>query len=607
MFNKKFLSGVLSAALLLSTVSVAAAGFSDVENDPTVKWAVPYINEMAEKGYIKGYEDGTFKPNNTISKTESLILLSRMIGVNDAAFGDSVEFALDEYSATLSKYSTNYGKEVSFLLYAGVIDADDLDTYISSSNKNAPLKRYEAAILLTKLLGAEEEVSTNVFVSSSYADTVEIPADARAYVEYVKEQGIMQGMGNNESGEPMFSPNTNVTRSQMAKMLCSLIDVIDLSTQTGTVVATDSFNETITVKIDGSDIVNEVTAATKYKINGSDVTLNKLKKGMHVKVTHIAGKVALIENQAAVEDTVLYGLVSSTKDSAGTQSVIIADANDSSKRETYILADGAKIRVGGAIDTFSKIKANDYVSLTIEDGLVTVLEVVDKTTTAIGTLTSVGFAGDFTVLSVMDSNGNTKDYEIAAEGVLVSRNGLEAPMSSLTAGDTISLRMTYGKVTKIQASSKTQTNSGTIDYITHSTKGTTIGIASGEAVKEYKVNKAVKVIVDSSDSASIYDLRPGTAIDIKLDSNEIVRIEAASTVSKQQYYGTVKNVNATYGLMVIEENGTEVDIYINSNTKIIDSNTGRTVLLKNVEKGLSATITGSNSSGVFEASVIVLQ
>ena len=77
MFNKKFLSGVLSAALLLSTVSVAAAGFSDVENDPTVKWAVPYINEMAEKGYIKGYEDGTFKPNNTISKTESLILLSR--------------------------------------------------------------------------------------------------------------------------------------------------------------------------------------------------------------------------------------------------------------------------------------------------------------------------------------------------------------------------------------------------------------------------------------------------------------------------------------------------------------------------------------------------
>lgn len=607
MFNKKLLSGILSAALLISTVSVAAAGFSDVANDPTVKWAEPYINEMAEKGYIKGYEDGTFKPNNTISKTEALILLSRMIGVNDAAFADSVEFAVDEYSAALSKYSTNYPKEVSLLLYTGVLDADELDTYISSANKNAALKRYEAAILLTKLLGAEDEVSTNAFVSSSYADTVEIPADARAYVEYVKEQGIMQGMGNNDDGEPVFSPNTNVTRSQMAKMLCSLIDVIDLSSQTGTVVATDSFNETITVKIDGNDIVNEVTAATRYKINGSDVSLTKLKKGMHVKVTHIAGKVALVENQAVIEDTVIYGLVSSTKDSGGTQTVVIVDANDSSIKDTYILADGAKIRIGGAIDTFAKVKANNYVSLTIEDGLVTILEVVDKTTTAIGTLVDIDLSGDFTILEVRDADGNVKDYEVAAEDVVVARNGLEAKMNELTAGDTVSLRMTYGKVTKIQASSKTQTNSGTIDYITHSTKGTTIGIASGDDVTEYKVNKSVKVLVDSSESASIYDLRPGAAIDIKLDSNEIVRIETASVIAKQQYYGTVKNVNATYGLMVIEENGTEVDIYINSNTKIIDSNTGRNVLLKNVEKGLSATVTGSNSSGVFEASVIVLQ
>lgn len=607
MFNKKFLSGILSAVMLFSTVSVAAATFSDVENDPTVAWAKPYITEMSEKGYIKGYEDGTFKPNNTISKTESLILLSRMIGVNDASFKDSVEFAVDEYASVLSKYSTNYATEVSFLLYAGVLDANELDTYLSSANKNAALKRYEAAILLTKLLGAEEEVSTNAFVSSSYADTVEIPDSARAYVEYVKEQGIMQGMGDNEKGEPVFSPNTNVTRSQMAKMLCSLIDVIDLSTQTGTVVSTDSFNETITVTIDGSDIVNEVTAATKYKINGSDVKLTNLKRGMHVKVTHIAGKVALIENQAAIEDTVIYGLVASTKDSNNSKTVIIADANNSSKKETYILADGAKIKVNGAIDLFSKVKANDYVSLTIEDGLVTVLEVVDKTTTAYGTLVSVDISGDHTVLNVKDNNGNIVEYEVSSDGVQVSRNSLDVSISGLTIGDTLSLRMTYGKVTKIHASSSTKTNAGTINYITHSTKGTTIGIETDGDVVEYKVNKSVKVFVDSSENASIYDLRPGSAIDIKLESSEIVRIEAGSTASKTQLSGIVKNVNATYGLLIVEDAGTEYDVYVNSNAKIIDSVTGRTVLLKNIEKNRTVSVTGSNSSGVFEASVIVIQ
>lgn len=607
MFNKKILSGILSAALLASTVSVAAAGFSDVENDPTVAWAVPYINEMTQKGYIKGYEDGTFKPNNTISKTEALILLSRMIGVNDSSFQDSVDFAVDEYSSTLSKYSTNYAKEISFLLYAGILDADELDTYISNSNKNTALKRYEAAILLTKLLGAKDEVSTNAFVSSSYADTAEIPDSARAYVEYVKTQGIMQGMGNNDAGQPIFSPNTAVTRSQMAKMLCSLIDVIDLSSELGTIVSTDSFNERITVTINGNDIAYDITDSTRFKINGSDVTLANIKKGMHVKVTHIAGKVALVENQAAIEDTVIYGVVASTKDSSGTQTIVIADANDSTKKETYILAEGAKVRVSGAIDLFSKVKNNDYVSLTIEDGLVTVLEVVDKTSTAYGTLVSVDASGEFTILEIKDSSGYVGEYEVSGEEVQVSRNSLSASLSDLMAGDSISVRMTYGKVTKISASSQKKTNSGTIDYITHSTSGTKIGINMGDDVKEFKVNKSVKVVVDSSETATVYDLRPGTDINIQLESQEITRIEAASAVVKTQLTGTVKNINTTYGLIVVIDDGVEYSVYSNSSTKIIDSVTGRTVQFKSIEKNRSVSVTASNAAGVLEASVIVLQ
>ncbi len=607
MFNKKFLSGLLSTVLLVSTLSVSAATFSDVENDPTVAWAKPYITEMSELGYIKGYEDGTFKPNNTISKTEALILLSRMIGVNDEAFADSADLAVDAYSSALSKYSTNYAKEVSFLLYAGVLDTDELDTYISASNKNAPLKRYEAAILLTKLFGAEEEVTTNAFVSSSYADTVEIPDHARAYVEYVKEKGIMQGMGNTASGEPFFSPNTAVTRSQMAKMLCSLIDVIDLTVQTGTVVATDSFNETITVTINGNDIVNELSPAAKYKIGGEDVDLSKIKRGMNVKVTHISGKVALVENIVTIEDTVIYGLVAKTSEANGSKTVTIADANDNSIRETYVLADGAKIKVGGAIDLFSKVKVNDYVALTMEDGLVAALDVVDKTTTAYGTLQDVDISGTHTVLHLMDNNGEIGEYEVSADGVQVSRNNLEVSISALMIGDTVSLRMTYGKVTKVLATSKTNSNAGTINYITHSVNGTTIGIEANGDVVEYKVNKSVKVIVDSFEDATVYDLRPGTDIEVGLQSSEIVKIEAAGAVAKSQLTGLVKSVNATYGLMIVEEGGTEYNVFVNSNTKIIDSVTGRNILLKNVEKNRTATVTGSNASGVLEASVIVLQ
>lgn len=606
MIIKKLLCSILCLLLLTSVISVSAATFSDVENDATVSWAKPYIDEMSERGYIKGYEDGTFKPNNSVSKTESLILLARMIGVDNESYADSVENAVSEYSSVLSKYSTNYSKEVSFLLYNGVLEESELDNYISASNKNVALKRYEAAILLTKLLGAEDEVLDNAFVSSSYADTPQIPDSARAYVEYVKEAGIMQGMGDDEDGNPLFSPNTNVTRSQMAKMLCCLIDVIDLSSQTGVVVSTDSFNETITIKIDGVDIVNDVHKSTNFKINGKEASLEDMTKGMHVKVTHINGKASTIENYTVVEDSVIYGLISSTKSSNGILTITLADANDTSIKEVYTLADDAKIKIAGAIDTFGKLKANNYVALTIEDKLVTLVEVIDKNSTVTGSIVSIDASKAITVLTVKNSKGEIADFEASSDGVQVIRNNLDSNLGGLMAGDNVNLKLVYGKVTKVVAESYNKTFQGTISYITYSTTGTTIGIEQSGKATEYKINKSASVVIDSVDG-SVYDLRPGTDVEIKLESNEIIKISAAGAVAKSQLTGIVKSTNATYGLMVVTDGGVDYNVFVTGNTKIIDSANGNNISLKAVQKGRSASVTGSNSSGVLEATVIVLQ
>lgn len=605
---KKLLSGALCTAMLVSAISVSAAKvtFSDVENDPTVSWAKPYISEMAELGYIKGYEDGTFKPNNTITKTEALLLLSRMLGVNDDAYADSVELAQDAYGSMLKKYSTNYSNEIAFLLYTGVLKTDDLDTYISTSNKNTPLKRYEAAVLLTKLLGAEEDVQKNTFVSSSYADTVEIPDSARAYVEYVKGEGIMQGMGTTVSGQPVFSPNTDVTRSQMAKMLCSLIDVLDRSAETGVIASVDNFNDTFTVTVNSVDVMYTAASNTRFKVDGKDVDLSALKAGMHVKITHLKGQVSLVENYNVIEDAVIYGLVSSTKETTGSMSITIVDANDSSKKQTYSVSDKVKVRINDAVDTFGKIKSTNYVKMTISDGTVTEIEVVSKTTNVSGTLINLDASGEYTILTVKGSDGTETDYEVSADGVSVARNSLDAKLSSLMQGDSITLRLTYGKVTKITAASTNQETQGTISYITYTTTGTKIGIEISGKVTEYTVNKSVDVLIDSS-AGSVYDLRPGSDIKIKLQSSEIVKIEAAGTITKSQLVGIVKSTNANYGLMVVEEGNSEYSVFVNGNTKIIDSVTGASIKLKSVEKGRTVTVTGSTSSGVLEASVIVVQ
>lgn len=607
MFNKKILSGVLCGVMLLSSTSVFAQKFSDVENDPGVEWAKPYINAMAEEGYLKGYEDGTFKPQSSISKTEALILLARMIGVNDDSFADSVEYAVDEYADILDKYSTKYPEEVSFLLYTGVLKESDLGDYISNTNKNEPLKRYEASILLTKLLGAEEQVLSNAFVSSTYADATEIPDSARAYVEYVREEGIMQGMGNNKNGQPEFWPNTPVTRAQMAKMLYSLIDVLDISVQTGVVASVDTFEETVTVTIDGNDLVYTIEPSTRIKINGQEVAAEDLTRGMHVKVTHVAGKLSLIENNVVVDDAVIYGLVSGTKNSGDSKSITIADANDKSKIETYVLADGAKVRVNGAVENFSKVKNNNYVALTLEDGEVTLVEVIDKSTSTGGTLISVEADGEGTVLLIENKSGDVEEFEISKDGVVVSRNNLDSSLGQLMEGDTLALKLTYGKVTKISASSKKQEISGSIEAITHTTSGTSMKIKSSSKTYDFKVNKSAKVVINSTEEGTVYDLRPGTDVIVEIESSEIIAVEAASKVVKSQLSGVVVSINPEYSLMVVEDEGKEYSVYVNTNTKIVDSLTGKLPVFKTIEKGRAVNVTGSNASGVFEASVIVLQ
>lgn len=50
--------------------------FSDVNGH----WASKEILSAAAKGWVKGYEDGTFKPDNNIARHETITLINRVLG-----------------------------------------------------------------------------------------------------------------------------------------------------------------------------------------------------------------------------------------------------------------------------------------------------------------------------------------------------------------------------------------------------------------------------------------------------------------------------------------------------------------------------------------------
>ena len=133
-----------------------------------------------------------------------------------------------------------------------------------------------------------------------------------------------------------------------------------------------------------------------------------------------------------------------------------------------------------------------------------------------------------------------------------------------------------------------------------------VGVTGPDKETEYTVGTSATIMVDGTEGTG-YDLRPGSDIKIKLESSEIVKIETASVATSSQMTGTVKSVNTTYGLIIIESEGKEYNVFTNNNTKIIDSTTGNTMTIKKLEKGDSLAITGTNASGVYEATVIVVQ
>lgn len=60
-----------------AAASAGAAKFSDVASDD---WASGYINVAVSQGILTGYPDGTYKPNDTISYSEAITIIVRMLG-----------------------------------------------------------------------------------------------------------------------------------------------------------------------------------------------------------------------------------------------------------------------------------------------------------------------------------------------------------------------------------------------------------------------------------------------------------------------------------------------------------------------------------------------
>lgn len=81
--NRKCSALLLVMALVL--LSFGGAAVSAANHDYSSHWAAEQIDQWIDQGLLQGYDDGTFKPNNSVSRAEFFAVINRIFGFEDTA------------------------------------------------------------------------------------------------------------------------------------------------------------------------------------------------------------------------------------------------------------------------------------------------------------------------------------------------------------------------------------------------------------------------------------------------------------------------------------------------------------------------------------------
>lgn len=577
--------------------------FSDI-NTENYAWAKQYINSMAEKGLISGYEDGTFRPDNDVTRLEALSLFARAMGSNDEANEPVLELAHDKYDSVISDYNLKWGDdEIAYLMYKGALKKTDLDTYLKDDEKDTPMKRYEAAIIITKAMGGEDEALAELGVVLDYSDAREVPSNAIQYVSYATDAGIMEGMG-----EGMFSPNTAVKRSQMAVMLSRTVEKTNYTFEKMKLNSIDTSEKAITaVSSDGTEEKYTYTDSTSMKNMGDEAQPKNMATGVDAIFTFSDGKLVGVETISNQPDQTVTGKYQSTSTISGVTSIRILPDGETTA-VSYECASDLSVTYDGTPATVRSFTNGDVVTLELVNGKIAKMIGETKTTTVSGAVVeSIDVTGDVTItISHGDEAYNGKTYSVSSD-VTVKKNNITVGLDSIYKGDKVSLTLEYGVVTKITATSSTKVVEGTISELTISTQSTMKVKVSGEEIT-YQVPKDVEILING-ETGSLYDFRVGDLVKITVESDAITKIVATSTQESSGHVtGVVTAFNSSFGVITVKPDDSEntVQVYAKDDTTKFIAADGTTKKMSSIAVGQTVDIRGSVSNGVFIGKLVVI-
>ena len=197
MKSKRLMAFVLAFLMVFSSLGTMAFAEGEKASDVSGHWAEASIQKWVDAGVINGYTDGTFRPDNGITRAEFVKIVNGLFGFKvegTASFTDVADGAW-------------YAAEVRKAVYEEFVSGYEDGTY----RPDMGISRQEAAKIIDTILDMEGKDETALDL---FGDKASVPDWSKNSLIYMVQKGYLSGYPDGT-----LRPAAGITRAETVALL----------------------------------------------------------------------------------------------------------------------------------------------------------------------------------------------------------------------------------------------------------------------------------------------------------------------------------------------------------------------------------------------------
>lgn len=186
-------------------VNITSDSGNQGSTTPEVKKLIELKDGADKIKYIKGYSDGTFRPNQAATRYEVVEALAKVFDIN-----------VTPKASGLTDVDPRYAAQVNLFTTAGIIDGFPDKTF--GGNQNITRAQF------CKIIAVMMDLNIKNPKNGGFKD---VSGWAKVYIDACAEAGLVKGK---DEAKKLFDPSANITRAELATLVNRITGALDSGT-----------------------------------------------------------------------------------------------------------------------------------------------------------------------------------------------------------------------------------------------------------------------------------------------------------------------------------------------------------------------------------------